>query len=340
MCRKVNLGCILFIMRTDGSTSVCPLRICKADLASTPVGEESQLLSGVYTNSPNSFVVAELEQIKGFEFLQVIILGAESDFFPMIWKDERETSLQDYGRDLLRLYVGVTRARDELRFLYEKRPSPFLDFVRDKTTELEDFIVSKNDEGSLVSDSPPLEEMDESPAENDSFGKEFSPEQEENLPEEGPDVQKEEEAPAILSDDKIIEENGKVSDEQKKISGEVATDTSADTTSTIKDPAAEFEEKEIAGNELQETHPPSRHVAGTNILTLYRPVTVWKMIEGMGRDPKADIGVSDHLRHVCGFEHGSPYSTEIADSYVLETLKRWKVSVRFVPGKKVKKSNN
>lgn len=294
-----------------------------------PEGEESQLLSGFYTNLPNSFVVAELEQIKGFEFLQVIILGAESDFFPMIWKDERETSLQDYGRDLLRLYVGVTRARDELRFLYEKRPSPFLDLVRDKTTELEDFIGSKEDEGSLVSDTPSLEEIDEYPVENDCYAKEFSPEQEENLPEEGPDVQKEKEEPAIPSDGKIVEEDEKASEEQKWISGEVAVNTSADTTSANDSAAAEFEEKEITGNELQEIHPSSRHVGGTNILTLHRPVTVWKMTEAMGRDPRTDIGISDHLRNVCGFEHGNPRRKEIADPYVLETLKRWKCTVRF-----------
>ena len=60
-----------------------------------------------------------------------------------------------------------------------------------------------------------------------------------------------------------------------------------------------------------------------------RPVTVWKMTEAMGRDPRTDIGISDHLRNVCGFEHGNPRRKEIADPYVLDTLKRWKCTIRF-----------
>ena len=36
---KVNLGFILFIMKADGSTLVCPLRICRADYLRMLVGE-------------------------------------------------------------------------------------------------------------------------------------------------------------------------------------------------------------------------------------------------------------------------------------------------------------
>ena len=40
MCRRGNLGSILFIRGIVGSILVCRLRICRVDLISMPVGEE------------------------------------------------------------------------------------------------------------------------------------------------------------------------------------------------------------------------------------------------------------------------------------------------------------
>ena len=43
MCRRVNPGSILFIKRADGSISVCPLRICRADCHRMPADEEAEI---------------------------------------------------------------------------------------------------------------------------------------------------------------------------------------------------------------------------------------------------------------------------------------------------------
>lgn len=71
------------------------------------------------------------------------------------------------------------------------------------------------------------------------------------------------------------------------------------------------------------------------ILDLHRPVTLWKMVKAMGKDPRTEIGVGDHLRHVCGFVHGNPCVAEMADPYVRNILKRWKCTARFIRGSKL-----
>ena len=60
-----------------------------------PSGAEARILDGDYMEHPEKFVVAELEQVKGFEFMQVIILGAENGVFPPQLKDS-EIRLEDH----------------------------------------------------------------------------------------------------------------------------------------------------------------------------------------------------------------------------------------------------
>jgi superfamily I DNA/RNA helicase len=78
-------------------------------------------LTGSYILDPETVVVAELPDVKGFEFCLVVILGLEEGAFPS------DASAQgERWRDALRLYVAMTRARDELRLIYQGKPSPFL----------------------------------------------------------------------------------------------------------------------------------------------------------------------------------------------------------------------
>lgn len=88
---------------------------CPADL-------EANVLRGDYIlRKPSKVVVASIHDIKGFEFNLVIILGCAEGVFP---SDEVPDGEQ--WRDALRLYVAMTRARDQVTLLYEGQPSPFL----------------------------------------------------------------------------------------------------------------------------------------------------------------------------------------------------------------------
>jgi superfamily I DNA/RNA helicase len=249
-------------------------------LKSAPDGVNAIPLAGDFMEETGSFPVAELEQVKGFEFMQVIILGAEQDIYPPIIKN-KEISLQDHERDLLRLYVGITRARDEVRFIYKDEPSPFLIGVKDKMTLLNELFELPEPEPVAVHEPQVVSE-----------------------PESGnnPEVKAEAESESVLEQEP---EEDSIAEPEPEVL--IKPEPFLPPETTFGDNMGHF-----------------------NVLPISRPVTVWKMTEAMGQDPRTYIGISDHLRNVCGFEHGNPRRKEIADPYVLETLKRWKCTVRFI----------
>lgn len=90
-------------------------------LKRVPGGIRAAQLTGSYILDTEIVVTAELPDVKGFEFCLVVIVGLEDGVFPSDTSAEGER-----WRDALRLYVAMTRARDELRLIYQINPSPFL----------------------------------------------------------------------------------------------------------------------------------------------------------------------------------------------------------------------
>jgi superfamily I DNA/RNA helicase len=90
-------------------------------LRAKPDGIEAARLTGSYILDPNTVVVSELPDVKGFEFCLMIILGLDNGAFP-----SADSASGENWRDALRLYVAITRGRDEVRLIYREQPSLFL----------------------------------------------------------------------------------------------------------------------------------------------------------------------------------------------------------------------
>lgn len=78
-------------------------------------------LTGDYTRNQDTMTVGSMADVKGFEFSMVIIVGCEAATLPNPGAPKDEA-----WRDALRLYVAMTRARDEIKLLYSGEPSEFL----------------------------------------------------------------------------------------------------------------------------------------------------------------------------------------------------------------------
>jgi superfamily I DNA/RNA helicase len=96
-------------------------------LSKAPKGLNSGMIAGDKINTPGAIVVSSLEDIKGFEFKTVIIVGLDQMWFP-----PSERHKDEVWRDALRLYVAMTRARDHVYLLYKGSPSPFLEKMREE----------------------------------------------------------------------------------------------------------------------------------------------------------------------------------------------------------------
>jgi hypothetical protein len=70
---------------------------------------------------PRAVFLSALETVKGFEFSLVILSECNADVIPNPALPDEE-----YWRDARRLYVAMTRARDELVLTYTGEPSQFL----------------------------------------------------------------------------------------------------------------------------------------------------------------------------------------------------------------------
>lgn len=105
-----------------------PVRYAVRDiLQAKPDGIEASRLTGSYILDPNTVVISELPDVKGFEFCLMIILGLDSEAFPAA-----DSAIGEHWRDALRLYVAITRGRDEVRLIYREAPSPFLGSMWDR----------------------------------------------------------------------------------------------------------------------------------------------------------------------------------------------------------------
>ncbi len=101
-----------------------------------PTDVRAEILSGDYIKKQETMVVSTLNDLKGFEFNLVIIVGCELGKFPAAGVHQEET-----WRDALRLYVAMTRARDLVYLLYENQPSPFIDEMGGEVIKREERLL-------------------------------------------------------------------------------------------------------------------------------------------------------------------------------------------------------
>lgn len=78
-------------------------------------------ITGDYIESEDTLSVGTMADVKGFEFSLVLIVGCGAEFLP-----SKTGCRKEAWREALRLYVAMTRARDEVRLFYSGEPSPFL----------------------------------------------------------------------------------------------------------------------------------------------------------------------------------------------------------------------
>jgi len=114
--------------------SICIVTACpehfsvQAILDSKPTNIEIKAarVTGDYTRSADTLMVGEMSDVKGFEFSQVIVVGCSHEFLPL-----KGSAHEEEWRDALRLYVAMTRARDEVRLVYSGKPSKFLEEMKE-----------------------------------------------------------------------------------------------------------------------------------------------------------------------------------------------------------------
>ena len=115
--------CNSSVLSVDRIISACPKKI------------KAQKISGECVNIPEKVVVADLHGLKGVEFKHVIVLACGEDQFPAkgVHNDEK-------WRDALRLYVTMTRARDQGHLIHDsKNHSEFITAMGDAVDfQLED----------------------------------------------------------------------------------------------------------------------------------------------------------------------------------------------------------
>jgi hypothetical protein len=79
-----------------------------------------------------------MNDLKGFEFRLILILGCNAEAFP-----EKGVPAGEVWRDALRLYVAMTRGRDQVYLLYSANPSEFLTVMGDTVLRRDEPLLSK-----------------------------------------------------------------------------------------------------------------------------------------------------------------------------------------------------
>ena len=83
-------------------------------------------ITGDYIQARDTLTVGTVADVKGFEFTAVIIVGCSQGKLPMPGRCADEV-----WRDALRLYVAMTRGRDDVCLIYADEPSNFLNVMGD-----------------------------------------------------------------------------------------------------------------------------------------------------------------------------------------------------------------
>jgi len=90
-------------------------------------------LSGDCILHPEKVVVGTINDLKGFEFRLILIIGCDAKSFP-----EQGVPHDEVWRDALKLYVAMTRGRDQVYLLHGDTPSEFV-------TVFEDTVISRDE---------------------------------------------------------------------------------------------------------------------------------------------------------------------------------------------------
>jgi superfamily I DNA/RNA helicase len=99
-------------------------RILESKPADFPVQVDS--LTGDYTRNRDTMTVGSVADVKGFEFSMVIVVGCGEKLLP-----PTDGCPEEAWRHALRLYVAMTRGRDQVALTYAGRPSKFLEVMRE-----------------------------------------------------------------------------------------------------------------------------------------------------------------------------------------------------------------
>ncbi len=84
------------------------------------------VLTGDYNRNQDTMTVGSIADVKGFEFAMIIIVGCGAKYLP-----PTNGCSEEAWRHALRLYVAMTRGRDQVALIYSWEPSKFLDVMRE-----------------------------------------------------------------------------------------------------------------------------------------------------------------------------------------------------------------
>lgn len=127
-------------------------------LSSRPKGISARTLSGDCILHPDEVVVGTINELKGFEFRLVIILGCDSATFP-----DSGIPTDEVWREALRLYVAMTRARDQVFLLHQHQPSPFITVMGDTVLHREEPLLKPYEKERAQPQSQPAPNQTTSP---------------------------------------------------------------------------------------------------------------------------------------------------------------------------------
>ena len=119
----------------------------RAILDQQPASIEADELSGDCILRPDRMVVGTIHDLKGFEFRLVVIIGCDKEIFPA-----DDVPHDEVWRDALRLYVAMTRGRDQVYLLHDREPSEFVEvmgetLVRRQEPVLRQYKLRRTEEG-------------------------------------------------------------------------------------------------------------------------------------------------------------------------------------------------
>lgn len=105
-------------------------------LQQRPANLAARSLSGDCILHPEEVVVGTISDLKGFEFSLTLIVGCDAGDFP-----EAGVPHDEVWRDALRLYVAMTRGRDQVYLLHGEHPSEFISTLGDTVLTREEPVL-------------------------------------------------------------------------------------------------------------------------------------------------------------------------------------------------------
>jgi hypothetical protein len=107
-------------------------------LRARPEALAARMLTGDCILHRDEVVVGTISDLKGFEFRLVLIVGCDAGSFP-----HSGTPKDEVWRDALRLYVAMTRGRDQVYLLHEEEPSSFISIMGDTVVTRDEPVFKK-----------------------------------------------------------------------------------------------------------------------------------------------------------------------------------------------------